>query len=49
MRVGVVLAVLAVAAAFAGAAHAAPRFTALGDSYAAGPLIPLPLSAIYPF
>jgi lysophospholipase L1-like esterase len=43
MRVGVVLAVLAVAAAFAGAAQAAPRFTALGDSYAAGPLIPLPL------
>ena len=43
MRVGVVLAVLAAAAVFAGAAQAAPRFVALGDSYAAGPLIPLPL------
>ena len=43
MRVGVVLAVLAAVVAFAGAAQAAPRFAALGDSYAAGPLIPLPL------
>ena len=43
MRVGVVLVVAAVVVAFAGAAHAAPRFAALGDSYAAGPLIPLPL------
>ena len=30
-------------ALLAASAHAAPRFTALGDSYAAGPLIPLPL------
>jgi lysophospholipase L1-like esterase len=43
MRVRVVLATLAVAAVSAGSAQAAPRFTALGDSYAAGPLIPLPL------
>ena len=43
MRVGVVLAVLAAVVVFAGAAQAAPRFAALGDSYAAGPLIPLPL------
>ena len=43
MRVRVVLAVMAVAAVFAGAAQAAPRYTALGDSYAAGPLIPHPL------
>ncbi len=43
MRVGVVLAVLAAAVVFVGAAQAAPRFVALGDSYAAGPLIPLPL------
>jgi lysophospholipase L1-like esterase len=40
-----VLATVAVlaAAVFAGAAQAAPRYVALGDSYAAGPLIPLPL------
>jgi lysophospholipase L1-like esterase len=44
MRVRVVLAIVAVVAVFASAAQAAPRFTALGDSYAAGPLIPLPLS-----
>jgi lysophospholipase L1-like esterase len=44
MRVRVVLATVAVLAVFASAAQAAPRFTALGDSYAAGPLIPLPLS-----
>jgi lysophospholipase L1-like esterase len=43
MRVRVVLATVAVVAVFASAAQAAPRFTALGDSYAAGPLIPLPL------
>jgi lysophospholipase L1-like esterase len=43
MRVRVVLAAVTVAAVFAGAAQAAPRYTALGDSYAAGPLIPLPL------
>jgi lysophospholipase L1-like esterase len=46
MRVRVVLAVMAVAAVFAGAAEAAPRYTALGDSYAAGPLIPTPLSPL---
>jgi lysophospholipase L1-like esterase len=44
MRVRVVLVAVAVAALFAGTAQAAPRYTALGDSYAAGPLIPLPLS-----
>jgi lysophospholipase L1-like esterase len=44
MRVRVVLATLALAAVLAGAAQAAPRYTALGDSYAAGPLIPLPLT-----
>jgi hypothetical protein len=44
MRVRVVLATVAVVAVFASAAQAAPRYTALGDSYAAGPLIPLPLS-----
>jgi lysophospholipase L1-like esterase len=46
MRVRVVLAVVAVAAVFAGAAEAAPRYTALGDSYAAGPLIPNPLAPL---
>jgi len=46
MRVRTVLAAMAVAAVFAGAAEAAPRYTALGDSYAAGPLIPLPLSPL---
>jgi lysophospholipase L1-like esterase len=44
MRARVVIAVVTAAAVFAGAADAAPRYTALGDSYAAGPLIPLPLS-----
>jgi lysophospholipase L1-like esterase len=44
MRARVVIAALTAAAVFAGAAEAAPRYTALGDSYAAGPLIPLPLS-----
>jgi lysophospholipase L1-like esterase len=43
MRVRVALAAVVLAMAFAGAAQAAPRFVALGDSYAAGPLIPLPL------
>lgn len=43
MRLRVILAAVAVAAVFAGTAQAAPRYTALGDSYAAGPLIPLPL------
>jgi lysophospholipase L1-like esterase len=41
MRLRVILAAVAVAAVFAGTAQAAPRYTALGDSYAAGPLIPL--------
>jgi lysophospholipase L1-like esterase len=44
MRAGVVAVIAVVAAVFAGAAQAAPRYTALGDSYAAGPLIPLPLA-----
>ena len=43
MRVRVLVAAVAATAVFAGSAQAAPRFTALGDSYAAGPLIPLPL------
>ena len=43
MRLRVILAAVAVAALFAGTAQAAPRYTALGDSYAAGPLIPLQL------
>ena len=46
MRVRVVLAAIAVAAVLAGTAEAAPRYTALGDSFAAGPLIPLPLSPL---
>jgi lysophospholipase L1-like esterase len=46
MRARVVLAVMAVAAVFAGTAEAAPRYTALGDSYAAGPLIPNPLTPL---
>jgi lysophospholipase L1-like esterase len=46
MRVRVVLAAMAVAAVFAGAAEAAPRYTALGDSFAAGPLIPNPLAPL---
>ena len=43
MRARIVLAAIALTALLAASAHAAPRFTALGDSYAAGPLIPLPL------
>jgi lysophospholipase L1-like esterase len=46
MRVRVLVAAMAAAAVFAGAAEAAPRYTALGDSYAAGPLIPNPLSPL---
>jgi lysophospholipase L1-like esterase len=46
MRVRVVLAAMAAAAVFAGAAEAAPRYTALGDSFAAGPLIPNPLAPL---
>jgi hypothetical protein len=42
-RVSVSVVAILAAAVFAGAAHAAPRYVALGDSYAAGPLIPLPL------
>ena len=43
MRIRILLAAIAAAIALAGAAQAAPRYTALGDSYTAGPLIPLPL------
>jgi lysophospholipase L1-like esterase len=43
MRVRGCVAALVAALVFAGAAQAAPRYTALGDSYAAGPLIPAPL------
>src|SRR3954464_4365715 len=43
MRVRVFVAAVAAVLVLAGAAQAAPRFTALGDSYAAGPLIPLQL------
>ena len=46
MRVRVVFAAMAVAAVFVGAAEAAPRYTALGDSFAAGPLIPAPLAPL---
>jgi lysophospholipase L1-like esterase len=46
MRVRVVFAAIAVAAVLAGTAEAAPRYTALGDSFAAGPLIPLQLSPL---
>jgi hypothetical protein len=40
MRVRMLVVAVAAALVFAGAAQAAPRFTVLGDSYAAGPLIP---------
>jgi lysophospholipase L1-like esterase len=43
MRIGVFVAAVVAALVFAGAAQGAPRYTVLGDSYAAGPLIPLPL------
>jgi len=43
MRVRGCVAAIVAALVFAGAAQAAPRYTALGDSYAAGPLIPAPL------
>jgi lysophospholipase L1-like esterase len=43
MRVRVVLAAVVAALVIGGPAQAAPRYTALGDSYAAGPLIPLQL------
>jgi lysophospholipase L1-like esterase len=46
MRVRVVVAAIAMAAVLAGTAEAAPRFTALGDSFAAGPLIPNPLAPL---
>ena len=46
MRVRVVFAAIAVAAVLAGTAEAAPRYTALGDSFAAGPLIPVQLSPL---
>jgi lysophospholipase L1-like esterase len=37
---------MAVAAVFAGPAEAVPRYTALGDSFAAGPLIPNPVAPL---
>jgi lysophospholipase L1-like esterase len=43
MRVRMFVAAVTAALVFAGSAQAAPRFTVLGDSYAAGPLIPAPL------
>src|SRR3954470_610410 len=43
MGVRIAIAALAAAAGLASGAQGAPRFTALGDSYAAGPLIPLQL------
>jgi lysophospholipase L1-like esterase len=43
MRIRVFLAAIVAVLVFAGAAQAAPRYTALGDSYAAGPLIPIQL------
>ena len=46
MRARVVFAAIAVAAVLAGTAEAAPRYTALGDSFAAGPLIPVQLSPL---
>lgn len=46
MRAGVVLVVVAATALFAGTAQAADRYAALGDSFAAGPLIPLPLAPL---
>jgi lysophospholipase L1-like esterase len=46
MRLRVVLAAVTAAAVFAGSAQAADRFTALGDSFAAGPLIPTPLAPL---
>jgi lysophospholipase L1-like esterase len=42
----VVVAVVVAAGVLAGAADAAPRYVALGDSFAAGPLIPLPLAPL---
>jgi lysophospholipase L1-like esterase len=46
MRVRVVVAAIAMAAVLAGTAEAAPRYTALGDSFAAGPLNPNPLAPL---
>src|SRR3954470_23847327 len=43
MGVRIAIAALAAAAGLASGAQGAPRYTALGDSYAAGPLIPLQL------
>jgi lysophospholipase L1-like esterase len=43
VRTRALVAAVAAALVLAGSAQAAPRFTVLGDSYAAGPLIPLPL------
>jgi lysophospholipase L1-like esterase len=46
MRVRVFALAIAVAAVLAGTAEAAPRYTALGDSFAAGPLIPNPVAPL---
>ena len=46
MRVRVFALAMAVAAVLAGTAEAAPRYTALGDSFAAGPLIPNPVAPL---
>jgi len=46
MRVRVFAVAVVMAAVLAGSAEAAERFTALGDSYAAGPLIPTPLAPL---
>src|SRR3954467_3133814 len=43
MGVRIAIAALAATAVLASSALAAPRYAALGDSYAAGPLIPLQL------
>jgi lysophospholipase L1-like esterase len=45
-RVRVAVVAVVATAVFAGAADAAPRYVALGDSFAAGPLIPLPVSPL---
>jgi lysophospholipase L1-like esterase len=46
MRVRVFVLAIAVAAVLAGTAQAAERYTALGDSFAAGPLIPNPVAPL---
>jgi lysophospholipase L1-like esterase len=46
MRIRVLALAMAIAATAVGTAEAAPRFTALGDSFAAGPLIPNPVAPL---